>query len=601
MSKCKDNILITVVIAMASIFFHSVAFSEDVDRTWEDKYKSEPYIRLLKEVVIKLNKDNAYTTTTHTIDKIQQEGGKSQGEITLDYDKERQEITDIEAYTIMSDGAKLRYEKLQDRNKPGSFGVYNDDREKVITMPNVVVGSIIDSKSTTKTKKNIIYNNFFDSFRFSCYCPVKEARYKITAPKDMKLNFKSLNNEIQPKIEVSGDEVTYTWESFNNDKDDTEEFMPSPEERFKRITVSSLADWKGFSGWAWSLFQQNLISLPAIKTKVQELAANKKTLTDKVQAVIEYLRTDFRYVAMHIESHGYEPHPADEVFTNKYGDCKDQTLLAITMLSELGVKAWPVFMSTESELRRRDLLPMPFYFDHVILYFELDGNSYFTDVLLKGYHFRDISILLAGKGAFIVNDHGGLFTTIPLADKSETSIVGNSKTLIRENGSVSVDAEVTFPKGYSAMLREAFKTVGDGEKEKLYAALETGIAQGGKVLKREMRNEALPYSQLSFALHFEHPSLVQRMGDRMIFGLPQVPRGIEFSAPKRRYPIVFLNEGEVESNISYTIPESYEVESLPKKVALNTTFAAFTREYVVEANKINIKQVVSTKRAHLTV
>ncbi|HEX8947525.1 MAG TPA: DUF3857 and transglutaminase domain-containing protein, partial [Dissulfurispiraceae bacterium] len=550
---------------------------------------------------VKINKDYSYTETTHTIDRIQQEGAKDLGEITLEYDQKREEITDIEAYTIMPDGTKLRPEKIQDLNAPSGGGIYSDDRVKVITMPNVTVGSTIDWKATKVTKTPVIPHNFYDSFRFTCTCPIKEARYRITAPKGMKLNFKNLNNAITPKVETSGEEATYTWETYHNETDDNEEFMPSPEERIKRITVSTLTDWKQFSAWAWSLYQKNLTGSPELKKKVRELTADKRTTGDKIQAIIDYIRKDYRYVFMGIESHSYEPHPEDEIFKSKYGDCKDQTLLAIAMLSEIGVKAWPTLLSTGSDLKRRDLLPIPFYFNHVILSFDLQGREYFTDVLLQGYKFQEIPVHLANKGAFVVDDRGGAFVTIPPTDKAEVTTSSEEKVTIRDNGSARVELTLAFPKSVSIELRERLKSMGAEEKEKFYAAMETRLALGGKVLNRRMKNEDVPYSQLLFTMSYENPTLVQRVGDMMMFGLPQVQRGTLFSSPKRRYPVVFLSQAWIEGNVAYTIPDGYEVVSLPKKISLDNGFASYTREYIAEGSRITGKEFFVYKQARIPV
>ena len=598
MIQCRLRKLFAYFTAIMIVFAHSASFSEENLQGWEDRYKSEPYIRILKEVEVKINKDYSYTETMHIIDKIQNEGGKKQGEIAIDYDQSREEITDIEAHTILHDGTKLPYEKIQDINAPGNFGVYSDNRIKMITMPGVVVGTIVEWKYTKKARP-VIENHFYDAFRLTCTCPIKESRYKITALKDMKLNFKSLNIKIDPKVENAGDKVYYTWETRNNEKDEFEEYMPSEEEHIKRVLVSTLNDWKELSDWAWSMNQKNLKITPEMRKKILELTNNKKIMADKIKAIIEYLQSDFRYVSMNIGSHSYEPHPSDEIFLNKYGDCKDQTLLAVAMLSEIGVKAWPTLMSTSSELRRLDLLPMPFYFDHAILNFELDGKRYYTDVLINGYNFHEVPAMLSGKRVFVINDQGGYFAEIPLTDNLETTNVSNEKVLIRDDGTAVIEINVTFSRNSSIGLRERLKNVSADEKEKFFAALETSLVMGGKLLEKVWKNTDIPNAQVSLFLKFEHTAWIQKMGDMMMFGMPQKQRGKLFSSAKRRYPIVFLNPSLTESNVSYTIPVGYEVLSLPKRISLETAFATYTREYVSEGAKITGREVFSFKRAHV--
>jgi|WetSurMetagenome_2_1015567.scaffolds.fasta_scaffold00616_5 hypothetical protein len=593
MNRSTLRLLSIAIIAAALFLANSSAFSAD-KTAWEASFKDEPFIRLLHEVVVKVNKDYTSSKTEHVIDRIQTEGGKKLGEISIYYDQKREEVKDIEAFTITPDGKKIRADKIQDINDPNNFGVYSDQRKKIISMPNVVVGSIIDRKETTILKRPIIEKNYYDSFSITQVFPVKEARYKLIAPRDMKLNIKNLNTDIEPRIEYAGDEAIYSWDASEVEKIEYEEYMPSLLEIDKRITVSSLSDWKQLAEWVWSLNKKNMKISPDMKQKATEITKGRKTTSDKIQAIIEYLQKEFRYVSMNINSHGYEPHPADEVYANRYGDCKDQTLLAVSMLAEIGVKASPVLFSTWADLNRDDLLPMPSFFDHVILHFEVDGRGYYTDVLQKGYRFQEIPSSLAKKKVFVVNDRGGYFSSVPEEEKIESATIVKQDIAIRNDGTAVVDVDATFSRGISIKMRETFKNLSEKEKEKVYAGVETQIMMGGKMVSRAWKNIDVPHSLIVFNIRFEHPNLVQIMGDMMMFGMPQTQRGSLFSAPKRKYPIVYKSGIVSDYQIAYNIPAGYEVLSLPKKVILETDLAQYRREYsldskgIIRARQLNV-------------
>jgi hypothetical protein len=579
------RITFAAVLAAFIVLAQSAAFSQE-KTAWENSYKDEPFVRLLHEVVVKVNRDYTSSRTSHTIDRIQNEGGKSLGELSIYYDQKREEVRDIEAYTITPDGKKIKAEKIQDINDPNNYGVYSDQRKKIISMPNVVVGSLIDRKGTTLVKKPIIENNFYDSFSFTHGFPVKETTFRLIAPKDMKLQIRNLNTDIKPLVEYSKDEVIYTWSSKNVDKIEYEEYMPSVLEIDKRVTVSSLADWKQLSDWVWALNSKNLKISPEMKAKAAEITGGKKTTPDKIQAIIEYVQKEFRYVSMNIDAHGYEPHPSDEVFTNRYGDCKDQTLLTVALLSSIGVKASPVLFSTWADLKRDDLLAMPSFFDHVILHFEVDGKGYYTDVLQKGYRFSEIPGTLARKRVFVVNDRGGHFGEIPDTDGLESSSVTSQNVTIRNDGTAVVEVTANFSRGLSVSMREMLKNISEKDKEKVFANVETQLMMGGKLIDRKWKNIEVPYSQITFTLRYEHPNLVQLMGDMMMFGMPQSGRSSLFSAPKRTYPIVFKNSASSDYHVAYNLPAGFEVLNLPKKVALETKLARYSREYKLDSDNI---------------
>lgn len=122
----------------------------------------------------------------------------------------------------------------------------------MITMPNVVVGSIIEWKATIVSKKPVIKDHFYDRFSFGS-SPVKEGRYRISAPRGTELFIKSLNTGISPKVETSDEKVTYTWEALNIDKIEMEEHMPSAEEVYPAVIITTMKDWKQMSNAIWPL------------------------------------------------------------------------------------------------------------------------------------------------------------------------------------------------------------------------------------------------------------------------------------------------------------------------------------------------------------
>jgi len=590
------------IILVASNCGYSLVMAQEFKQTWESKYIKEPYLILYKERVIKINKDYSAMESFHKRAIIQTEEGKSLGELQLPYDKSREDITDVDAYTITPTGNKQRYVRIQDlSDTPASNAIYSENRKKIITMPGVVKGSIIEWKGTHVYKTPIMTNNFFDHFHFTYEdYPVKENVCQVIAPKSMKLYFRNLNTAQEPKIENREDEVIYTWISKDNDKVELEELMPPKENANKIIFISTINDWNLFSNWVWALFHRNTKITPEIKQKVRELTRNKMTTGEKVQAIIEYIQSEFRYVAMNLENHHYEPHAASEIFTNKYGDCKDLTLLSMSMLSEIGVKAWPAFSSSIIDLRREELLPMLYFFDHAFLNLEVDGKQYFTDVLVKGYHFDEIPAILSGKKVFIANDHGGTFSQVPLANDSEVSNSVSQTVHIHDDGTALVDLEVTFSNSISVAIKQMLKSINDNMKEKFFAGIEVPLSSGGKLIGRKWENLESPFSRIFLKLQLEHPNWIEHMGDMMTFGSPQVQRQAAFSAPKRKTPIVFTSTQRNEKISTYILPVGYELLKLPRNVSIQTSFADFARNYTFEGGKITEKETIRNKPVELS-
>ena len=64
-------------------------------------------------------------------------------------------------------------------------------------------------------------------------------------------------------------------------------------------------------------------------------------------ALSEFMQKDIRYVEIALGIGGVQPHPARDVFSNRYGDCKDKVTLLSAMLKEVGIDSYYVVIHTE--------------------------------------------------------------------------------------------------------------------------------------------------------------------------------------------------------------------------------------------------------------
>jgi len=595
--KIYARIFTTFLTAAVAAALFSIPSVADTGTAWEEQYRDEPYIFLISEETIELREDFTTATTVRGVARIQNEAGKEIGEIKLTYDQSREVITEIEGYTTTPDGKKLKAETIQDLAPNKDYAVYSDERVKVITMPSVVPESTIKFTVKSETTKPVIADQFYKRFHFSFFYPVKTCIFRLIAPKDIALHFKYFNHEHKPVISHDGDKVIYTWEISEGRKVEPEEYMPSLDEVLDSVTISTVKSWEDISSWSWELFRKNMRISDEMKAKVEELTGGLETTADKVQAIIDYIRKDFRYVSMNIDFHNYEPHPADQIFTNKYGDCKDQTVLGMAMLSEIGIKAYPVLYPESPTFNGKERLPMPDYFNHAILFFEMDGQKYYTDLLRKGYRFAQVPRPMSGVNVFVVNGNGGFFGTVPETDSAEATTTQREHTVIDESGDAVIEMTTVFSRESSNQIREMFKRMSASMKEKAYSSFEAELAAGGQVIERRWENIDKPYERITVYLKFTGSHSVQKVDTMMIFGLPQVKRSSMFSSPKRIHPIVSPSDVVVETQVTYDFPEGYEIMNLPAPVNIENTFSGYERSYQADGSSIVGKELYILKKS----
>lgn len=579
----------------------SFSFSQEKAASSQEKFLDESYVYLLMERQVELKKDWTTKEMIHQTVRIQKEEAKDLGEIPIHYDRTFQKVEDIRAFVTTPEGKKLKYKSIQDLIPYSGYPSYSGSAVKIITMPGVVPGSVLDWQATIITKKPIIKNAFWDYFYFMSEEPVEQMRFVLTVPEDVPLKMMKRNTDITPVQERKGGKFTYTW-SRPVEKFEPEEYMPPSDEFEQYVIISNIKDWQFIVDWYSDLVDRNLKASPEMKETVLKLIKGKDKEEDRIQAIIEYIQDNFRYVSMSFGYNNYEPHPSDEVFKDKYGDCKDQVILAIAMLREAGIKAYPLLFCDEDEGNPQDKLPAPVYFDHVILGVEVKGKIYYVDILLKGYRFNEQCTLLQGGYVCIIKPGSGvIFSQIPTLSESADATYKDSRVVIRGDGSAVVEIVSLWGKNLSNEMKERWKGMTEEEKQEFVESLDETHTAGGVMLERRWDNLEDRYERIKSFIKYEKPSWADVSGDYMTFGSGRYDRLDDFAVKKRKYPIMFWENSLHRSTNTYIIPKNFEILHQPKDINLKEEFADFSRTYKIEGRIISETEITRYKRMRLPV
>src|SRR5260370_7940342 len=90
-----------------------------------------------------------------------------------------------------------------------------------------------------------------------------------------------------------------------------------------------------------------------------------------MQLLVRLVQRDVRYVAMELGIGGYQPHPAVDVCTHHYGDCKDKATLMSAMLKEIGIESYYVVINSQRGAVTPEMPAHMGGFNHAILAIQL--------------------------------------------------------------------------------------------------------------------------------------------------------------------------------------------------------------------------------------
>lgn len=364
----------------------------------------------------------------------------------------------------------LAEDAIQTRITGGGQDFYSDSSELVFSLPDISPGSILEFQYSRKSKKLALpelYSNRITPYHFqkkigndgwrSDY--VANFSYQVTHLTRRPLHHKSYTGfPNQPLITIDGAKTTKVWSMKEVPQLVTENWMPPLHKVAPELFISTHKNWSVIDAWAWGKIYDKIISSNDIKAVVKKLKLDKSASDlEKIRAVYEYLQLNIRYVFAHLGRGGYEPHFSNEVIQQSYGDCKDQTVLTIALLGELGIQAYPALVETPQP-GRSDTPMVDLIFDHMIVYIPESEthDAIWMDTTGDRFLFPGVSNYLVGQNAFIVNGKGGSLTHIQ-GDFPNNLAELTMEYKISENGYSTVNAEIQLSGYFEENIRNWWK------------------------------------------------------------------------------------------------------------------------------------------------
>lgn len=255
--------------------------------------------------------------------------------------------------------------------------LYDGSLSAVMNISDVRTGDIIDY-SYSITGFNPIHRNIFsDHFYLNDYESVGEINRTIFSKN--KLNYKAFNTALKPTILKTNNLYSYNWHVKETAKLDYEENTPIWKLIYKSVIVSEFNSWKEVVNWGTDVFNINDDISLELRQKIDEINTADKTQGEKIKATLDFVQNDIRYLGIESGIGSYKPFSPNKVFKQRFGDCKDKSLLVVTMLNKMNIEAFPMLVNTTLKHTIKELLPSPKFFDHCVVKVITEKSNYYYD------------------------------------------------------------------------------------------------------------------------------------------------------------------------------------------------------------------------------
>ncbi len=169
---------------------------------------------------------------------------------------------------------------------------------------------------------------------------------------------------------------------------DIDRFLPS------LVLGPASGSWEEIGRDYLGSIEDRLEAAPVIREKAAAFLREHPGEEDRVGAILRFVQSGVTYQAIEFGRRARIPNKAEACLSDRYGDCKDHSLLAHLLLRESGIPSQLVLVNTAATVEPG--LPSLDQFDHMILRVGGRGEGRFFDCTAKH---RDPS---AGPGSALV-------------------------------------------------------------------------------------------------------------------------------------------------------------------------------------------------------
>jgi transglutaminase-like putative cysteine protease len=556
---------------------------------------------LFEETILTVQPSGKIKRLDRQVLRILRPDGESRGTHHFYFDA-TSPITDMHAWCIPPAGKDYEL-KQKDVIESAVMDVdggelISDLRMKTLRIPAATVGSVVGYEVEQELKPNFLV----DDWDFQDDVPVREARYTLRLPNGWSYESAWLNHSNESPTSPAPNQ--WSWSIHDIEAVRVELHMPPWRGIAGRLVValippggkgSGIKSWNDIGSWYSSLTAGRREASSQIKQKVAETTASAPTLLAKIQALASFVQSDIRYVAIELGIGGHQPHPAAEVFSHRYGDCKDKATLLSSMLKEIGIESYYVIINTERGSVSADT-PPNLYFNHAILAIVLPGGVDATALSARVSHpklgqllFFDPTDELTPLGSLsgplqanygmLVTPDGGELIELPQLPAETNGVARTAKMTLDEKGTLLGEVQEIRVGDEAATQRYTLRAaILDTDRIKSVEAVASSSFAKFEILKATVRNLRLPDRPFEWHYTLQSENYAKAAGDLLLVR-PRVigskGSGLLETKEPRRHPIEFAGPQRDTDAFEIAVPPGYVVDELPPKVDIEVGFASY--------------------------
>jgi hypothetical protein len=578
-------------------------------------------VYLLEDTLITVQPDGRPVERYRAVVRILRPQGRGEAHPVTWFTKDEK----LESFHVWSIGPDGHHYAMKDSEyiESGDVGagegiLYGDIRMKVASPPGADPGGVVAWEYVKQLSPYFAE----DTWGFQNRVPTVRSVYEIDLPAGWHEEAVwSRHPRVEPAEIAPGH---FHWEQANIDGIDLSDVPLAPEWEALagRMTVHFSADplpegdalWSKIGNWYYTLAAPRSEGGGDVASTARTLAGDGDFMT-KLEKVADFMQQQIRYVGIEIGIGGWQPHPAQDIFRSRYGDCKDKATLTVAMLDAVGIRA--AWVSVDDRRGVIDPDAPSLFGNHMIAAIEIPKgyenprlqavvttksgrrylifdptNPYVPVGQLPDYEQGSYGVLAAGDDSQLIQ--------LPILNPDAESIERKAKFELAADGTLKGDVTVLRYGALSDGMRGRLAMDSDKEQRELverllqhdFSTFTLGdekvahVRELDKPLEMDYSVTAPLYAKGAGSLLLVRPRVVGSDAE----GLDEKPRKV---------PISFTGVGTWRDDFDVKIPAGYTVDDVPDPVSMDVGFATYHSEVKAEGGALHYKREYVLKKLEL--
>ncbi|OGF96884.1 MAG: hypothetical protein A2Z86_07995 [Candidatus Glassbacteria bacterium GWA2_58_10] len=561
-----------------------------------DKYPDANALVVEDRREVTFQADGTFLDRRYELVKVLTETGKnSYGEAGFDYSRQYDAVRIEFARVIKPDGSAVEVpaEMIKDVTHPAlaQMNIYDANvRIQMVTFQNLEVGdaieyAVVDSCFLAPCEGEY---DIIDLFQGSD--PLLHKRLEINGPDSKPLHHLVKDGKVDFSTAKKNGRTSYVWETHDVPRIVAEPSMPSYLSFAPRLLASTWDSWNQMSKWWYDMTLQYRNQNDSLKAAVAGVTKGMTTDEEKIKAVYHFVAQKIRYMGLGTgKKAGFEPKPATETLSTRYGVCRDVAILMCSMLDDLGIKCYPV-LTRATQLVDTEIPTIGF--NHAIVALP-DGKG--------GYRYSDPTVenfpelLFTGEGdasMLVCTPDGETIQTSAHSPAGDNMGTISATSRIDESGRLVSEATINTRGIYDVAFRSFVKRYPPQELNNIWQQVVTGVHPGARLLGFSTSDPEDLYTPFGLRFSYEVEDYAIQAGKYLLIKSPISTNSFELilqsflsaaGLPERQYPLdlgVTLGSSQQENLV---LPAGYKVKSLPETVDLESGGLSYKMEYGASA------------------